>query len=182
MPGEPRDDTSGRVPFWAHQVVELLLGVLLLFQGARTGQHTAVLVGLGAALLVLALTSDGPVAAWPWIGRRVHRVLDFGFVVVLALAPVLLSLDRVLAIVVVELTAVAMGWLALRTSWTQPRRASRTASAVPDAPAVPDVPGGPTLARRLGAVTGDATRDAPRRLGRAVGRARPRAKRPPSPP
>ena len=65
------------MPFWAHQLAEMLLGGLLLIEGARTGQHTAVLVGMGGALLLLSLLSDGALGAWPWIGRRLHRVLDF---------------------------------------------------------------------------------------------------------
>ena len=78
---------SGWVPFWIHQLVELLLGMLLLVQGARTGEHTAVLVTLGGLLLLLALCSDGALAAWPWIGRRLHRVLDFVAAAVLAMVP-----------------------------------------------------------------------------------------------
>src|SRR5438046_7400653 len=109
------DEGAGRIPFWTHQLVELLLGILLLVQGARTGEHTAVLVTLGGLLLVLALCSDGPLGAWPWIGRRLHRVLDFVAAAVLALSPLLLSLDHVLAIVVLEVAAAGMAWLGLRT-------------------------------------------------------------------
>ena len=50
-----RHPSLGRVPFWIHQLVELLLGILLLVQGARTGEHTVVLVTLGSLLLLLAL-------------------------------------------------------------------------------------------------------------------------------
>ena len=66
---------------------ELLLGGLLLVEGARTGEHTAVLVSLGAVLLLLALCSDGALGAWPWIGRRLHRVLDLVAAAVLAREP-----------------------------------------------------------------------------------------------
>jgi hypothetical protein len=185
------DDAShGPVPFWVHQVVELLLGLLLLLEGARTAQDTALLVGLGAALLLLALMSDGALGAWPWISRRVHRVLDVVFAGLLALAPLVLSLDRVLPIVLIEAAAAALLWLALRTNWSPRKGGSSTrgpgaddpparAAPAPAAPAAPATREGPTLAHRLGAATGDVTRDAPRRLGRAVGRARRRIQGPP---
>src|SRR6476469_4590413 len=123
----------GRVPFWIHQLVELLLGVLLLVQGAHTGEHTAVLVTLGALLLLLALCSDGALAAWPWIGRRLHRALDLIAAAVLALSPLVLGLDHVLAIVILEVAAAAMVWLALRTEWraTPTRAAKRRAARAP---------------------------------------------------
>jgi hypothetical protein len=148
---------AGTVPFWAHQLAEMLLGGLLLIEGARTGQHTAVLVGLGGALLVLSLMSDGALGAWPWIGRRLHRVLDFAAAAILATGPLLLSLSAPLAIVVLEAAALGMVWLALRTNWS-PRRAPKPGRAV-----------------------GTARTDGPRQLGRAVGRARAKARRPPKP-
>src|SRR6478752_4517019 len=128
MAGAHDHPPAGRVPFWIHQLVELLLGGLLLVEGARTGEHTAVLVSLGALLLLLALCSDGALAAWPWIGRRLHRALDLIAAAVLALSPLVLGLDHVLAIVILEVAAAAMVWLALRTEWRTPVKRSRTRS------------------------------------------------------
>ena len=190
------DHSVGRVPFWIHQLVELLLGILLLVQGARTGEHTVVLVTLGGLLLVLALCSDGALGAWPWIGRRVHRVLDLVVAAVLAVSPLVFGLDHLLAIVILEIAAAAMLWLALRTEWrTRPSRAKRTArppAQGPDpapAPArnppatTPAAPAAP-LARKLGSAVGKARDDGPRQLGRLVGRAQRAAKaaRAPEPP
>jgi hypothetical protein len=182
---------EGRIPFWIHQLVELLLGVLLLVQGARTGEHTAVLVGLGALLILLALCSDGALGAWTLVNRRVHRVLDLVAVAVLALSPVFLGLDHVLAVVILEVAAGAMLWLALRTHW--PVRATRTAPPRPAAPAPAPTPPSPApaptppsparpaapeppLARKLGTAVGRARDDGPRQLGRLVGRAQRAAK------
>lgn len=177
---------GGRVPFWIHQLVELLLGILLLVQGARTGEHTAVLVTLGGLLLLLALCSDGALGAWPWIGRRVHRVLDLVAVAVLALSPLALGLDRVLPIVILEVAAGAMLWLALRTEWRSPVKRTRAApvarpatpsSEAPStgAPSAPPASGVP-IARKMGSAVGKARDDGPRRLGRLVGRAQRAAK------
>jgi hypothetical protein len=183
---------TARIPFWIHQLVELLLGLLLLVEGARTGEHTVVLVSLGALLLLLALCSDGALGAATWIGRRIHRVLDLVAAAVLAVSPLVLGLDRVLAIVLIEVAAGAMVWLALRTEWRpKPPRATKTrrptpAAAPPSAPSTP-APPAPPLARKLGGAIGRARDDGPRQLGRLVGRAQRVAKaattpEPPSPP
>ncbi len=181
MAGEHDRSSAGLVPFWAHQLAEMLLGGLLLVEGARTGQYTAVLVGMGGLLLLLALMSDGALGAWPWIGRRLHRVLDLVAAAALAVSPLVLSLDGVLAIVVLEAAALGMVWLALRTNWAaRARRSARTRPATPLAaaspaaaptPAAPSSPA-PPLARKLGTAVGKARDDGPRQLGRAVGRIR----------
>jgi len=193
MAGERDRSPAGLVPFWAHQLAEMLLGLLLLVEGARTGEHTAVLVGMGGLLLLLALMSDGALGVWPRIGRRLHRVLDFVAAAALAVSPLVLSLDAVLAIVVLEVAALGMVWLALRTNWTvRARRSARPrpapppvaaaaptpASAAPSSPAplspAPSspAPSSPPVARKLGTAVGKARDDGPRRLGRAVGRIR----------
>ena len=187
---DAHDHSVGRVPFWLHQLVELLLGILLLVEGARTGQHTVVLVSLGGVLLLLALCSDGALGAWTWIGRRVHRVLDLVVAAVLAVSPLLFGLDHLLAIVILEVAAAAMLWLALRTEWR--RREKPTPAAPPPAPAAPPKtpappnapaaapkpPAAPTppLARKVGSAVGKARDDGPRQLGRLVGRAQRAAK------
>jgi hypothetical protein len=188
---------AGRVPFWVHQLVELLLGGLLLIEGARAGEHTAVLVPLGVVLLLLALCSDGALGAWRWVGRRLHRVLDLVAAALLALSPVLLGLDHVFAIVVLEAAAAAMVWLALRTEWrATPKRATskpatmkpattKPATTMPatSKPGGPPTAGSPTVAPPTEGpapvTSGPQPRPAPspsapvaRKLGTAVGRAR----------
>ncbi|MDQ1431652.1 MAG: hypothetical protein QOF40_2254, partial [Actinomycetota bacterium] len=130
MAGDHDRTAAGAIPFWAHQLAEMLLGGLLLVEGARTGQHTAVLVGLGSALLLLSLSSDGALGAWPWIGRRVHRALDVVAAAVLAVSPLLLALSSALPIVILEAAAVGMVWLGLRTNWApKPVRRGRGGAA-----------------------------------------------------
>ena len=183
MAGEHDRSSAGLVPFWAHQLAEMLLGGLLLVEGARTGEHTAVLVGMGSLLLLLALMSDGALGAWPWIGRRLHRVLDLVAAAALAVSPLVLSLDAVLPVVILEVAAFGMLWLALRTNWAaRARRSARTRPATPPVAASPATAPAPTpappsspappLARKLGTAMGKARDDGPRQLGRAVGRIR----------
>jgi hypothetical protein len=188
------DSTTGRIPFWIHQVVEVLLGMVLLLEGARNAQHTAVLVALGALVLLLALSSDGALGVWAWIGRRLHRVLDLVVAAVLALSPLALGLDHVLAIVILEATAAGMAWLAFRTDW-HPRSKPRAASKSPRDATLSEtakprpVPTGDSVARKAGRAVGKARDDAPRKLGRLAGRAQRAARKamapsgpPPEPP
>lgn len=177
--------STGDVPFWVHQVVDMLLGVLVMVEGARDGNHTAVLVGFGAALLLLSLLSDGALGAWSLIGRRTHRVVDVLLALAFAAAPLVFSISDALPIAVLEGAAIALLWLSIRTSWVKrPSAAQRglgsrfrlrepaaTAEAEPEQSET-EVP----AARRLGAVVGrvreDGARTAGRATGRVVGRAR----------
>ena len=199
---DAHDHAGGRIPFWIHQLVELLLGILLLVQGARSGEHTAELVTLGCVLLLLALCTDGAFGAWTWIGRRLHRTLDVVVAAALALSPLVFGFDHALAIVIVEIAAAAMLWLAFRTEWrtraarkpARPAPASPTPSTPstsppvpsstppsPSTPASPSKPPSPPtpavpVARKLGSAVGKARDDGPRQLGRLVGRAQRAAK------
>lgn len=183
------DHSAGRIPFWVHQIVELLLGMLLLLQGARTGEHVVVLAGMGAVLLLLAVCSEGALAAWPWIGPRLHRVLDLVVAAALAVSPLVLGITHVLSIVVLELAAGAMVWLGVRTEWRRTARRPARSTPAPStthAPSTPHAPGrppaagpradSPPVARKLGAAVGKARDDGPRQLGRLVGRAHRAAK------
>jgi uncharacterized membrane protein YhaH (DUF805 family) len=169
---DAQEHTHGRVPFWAHQLAEILLGVVLLFEGARNDSHVAVIL-TGALLLVFSLVSDGPVSAWPLLGRRVHRVGDFVVAAVLAVSPLLLGITDVVAIVLLEGAALALVWLGLRTDFTAPRRRARTkppvrARVAPKAAPAPT----PPSARSAGRALGRMRATGPRAVGRAMGRAR----------
>ena len=92
----PNAPAGVRVPFWAHQLAEMLLGVVLLFEGARTGTHVAVVV-VGVVLILFSLMTEGPLCAWPVIPRKLHRVGDVVFAVVLVASPLLLGIDESIA-------------------------------------------------------------------------------------
>jgi len=169
-------ETGARVPFWAHQLAEILLGVVLLFEGARTGTHVAVMAA-GIALLVFSVITDGPLSAWPLIPRRIHRIGDFVFAGIFAVSPFLFGVDDAAGIVLLGAAAVVMLWLGLRSDFRTPakRRGRRSEPAPrPNPTATPKPAAGPVAARP--AVP--SARDAGRTLGRlrtgglrAVGRA-----------
>jgi hypothetical protein len=62
-------------PFWMHQFVEYIIGLALIGQGM---QDPAPLVPTAAGVLVLvnAAAVRGPLGAFKFIGRGVHRWLD----------------------------------------------------------------------------------------------------------
>jgi hypothetical protein len=175
------------VPFWAHQVAEILLAVVLLFEGARNDSHVAV-IATGALLLVFSLLSKGPVAAWPLLGRRAHRVGDFSVAAVLAVSPLVLGITDVLAIVLLEGASLVLVWLGVRTDFAAARRRARrpatTASPRQPPPSTPASPapsaGSASSApskrsvpsvRSAGRSLGRMRAGGPRAVGRALGKA-----------
>jgi len=72
--------------FWAHQLVEYLLGLGAIAAGAQS--ETPLLPCLGGALLLLnAGSTEGALGAFRLVPRRVHRLVDIVLVgVLLAMA------------------------------------------------------------------------------------------------
>lgn len=68
-------------PFWMHQAVEYLIG-LVLIGAAFQAPEPAVPAVMGVVVLGNSAIARGPLSAFPLVGRRVHRWLD---VVVMAL-------------------------------------------------------------------------------------------------
>ena len=66
---------TGKRPFWAHQLVEYILGGALVASGLQSPQPIVPAV-LGGFLLLYAAATRGALAAFRWIDRRVHRVVD----------------------------------------------------------------------------------------------------------
>ncbi len=124
-----------KLAFWVHQGVEYLVGFLVISQALQASEPAVPIIA-GAAVLLLALTADGPLAAFKAVPRRVHRVLD----VVVAVGLVVLAIvarDSLgeLGLIVVVAVAAALGVLVYRTDYREPRRRQRAAA--PAAPAVP---------------------------------------------
>lgn len=70
-------------PFWMHQVVEYLIGIVLVgaaFQALRP----VVPAVMGVLIIANAAIARGPASAYPLVGRTVHRWLDVVVIIVLA--------------------------------------------------------------------------------------------------
>jgi hypothetical protein len=84
----PAVASSGKRPFWLHQLAEYVLAGGLLATGLR-GDDPLLPVVLGVALALNAACVDGPFGAFRVLSRRAHRVIDIvilaGMVVALVL-------------------------------------------------------------------------------------------------
>jgi hypothetical protein len=82
---------SGRAqrPFWLHQLVEYMIGLILVATGLQ-GPEPLVPAVVGGVVLLNAAVAIGPLGAFRLVGRRLHRVVDLvviAFVVVAAVQP-----------------------------------------------------------------------------------------------
>ena len=163
-------DERPRIAFWMHQATEYLLGVLLFLTALRQVGAAMVYTLAGGLLLTgLAAVTAGPLAAFRWLSRPTHRVLDMALVAFLAASPLLLRFRSWGLVIVAEGMALALATLARRTAYVDPPKPPRR----PRPPVTPIVN---NAARAAGHLLGKAGADAPHRLGRFVGR----HKRPPS--
>lgn len=74
-------------PFWIHQLVEYIIGLALIAQGMQDPEPLIPTLA-GVLVLVNAAAVRGPMGAFKFIGRRVHRWLDVLVMLVIALAAV----------------------------------------------------------------------------------------------
>lgn len=78
-----------RRPFWMHQLVEYIIGLALIAQGMQDPEPL-VPTAAGVLVLVNAAAVRGPLGAFKFIGRGLHRWLDLlvgAAIVVAALQP-----------------------------------------------------------------------------------------------
>lgn len=125
-------------PFWLHQAVEYLLGIILILQGLQMPEPVVPAIA-GVLVLVNAAVAIGPASAFRWVGRRTHRILDLvvmGLVVALALQP-WISVDngtRGMMLIVVAVHAVV--WWYTDFAEREQRRRRRLDQARPSSEAV----------------------------------------------
>jgi hypothetical protein len=62
-------------PFWLHQVVEYILGIVLISQGLQL-REPLTLTTAGIAILINAAVVSGPLSAFKWTTRGAHKVCD----------------------------------------------------------------------------------------------------------
>lgn len=79
-------------PFWLHQIVEYLVG-LMLIAAALQSPDPAVPAVLGVVVLGNAAIAIGPAGAFRLVGRKLHRTLDVVVIALLAVTAVQPWLD-----------------------------------------------------------------------------------------
>jgi uncharacterized membrane protein len=62
-------------PFWLHQIVEYILGVVLISQGLQL-REPLTLTAAGIVILVNAAVVTGPISAFQFFSRRAHQFCD----------------------------------------------------------------------------------------------------------
>ncbi|MEO6652045.1 MAG: hypothetical protein ABIP17_05245 [Ilumatobacteraceae bacterium] len=110
-------------PFWIHQFAEYLIGIALVAQGLQERDPLVPAVA-GMAIICNAAIVRGPLGAFKWVGRSVHRWLDVLVMIgilVAALQPWFTVPSGGRAIMLVIL--VPLGFLWFYTDWAE--RASR---------------------------------------------------------
>lgn len=74
-------------PFWIHQFVEYLIGVALVAQGLQEKDPLVPAVA-GVVVLLNAAIARGPLGAFRWVGRSLHRWLDLAVMALILFAAV----------------------------------------------------------------------------------------------
>lgn len=96
------------IPFWVLQATEIVVALVFVDISVHVAR-SGLLVGGAVALLVLAVTAQGPLGFFRLIGQRLHRHLTMAVSVALMLAPLIPALRRdVQGIIVVEFGAVGL--------------------------------------------------------------------------
>ena len=69
-------------PFWLHQLVEYILGIVLISQGLQL-REPLTLTTAGIAILINAAVVSGPLSAFRWTTRGAHKICDLALIVAL---------------------------------------------------------------------------------------------------
>ena len=117
-------------PFWIHQLAEYLIGVALVAQGMQEKDPVVPAVA-GIVVIVNVAIVRGPLGAFKWVGRGMHRWLDLAVMIGILVAAVqpwfpVPPGGRLIMLVVL----VPLGFLWFYTDWAerrsrQERRAER---------------------------------------------------------
>jgi hypothetical protein len=113
-------------PFWIHQLAEYLIGVALIAQGLQERDPVVPAVA-GLVVLLNASIVRGPLGAFKWVGRGLHRWLDLVVMAGILVAAVQPWFEvppggRVIMLVIL----VPLGFLWFYTDWAErPSRQQR---------------------------------------------------------
>jgi hypothetical protein len=120
-------------PFWIHQVAEYLIGIALVTQGLQDPEPVVPCV-VGTLVIFNAAIARGPLGAFRWVGRGLHRWFDIGLMVLIAVAAVqpwieVSTTGRAMMLV----TLLPLGFLWFYTDWADrtARKERRKANAGP---------------------------------------------------
>jgi hypothetical protein len=108
-------------PFWVHQLSEYLIGLALIAQGLQDPEPLVPAV-VGALIMVNAAAVRGPLGAFKFMGRGVHRWLDVAVMTVVLVGAVqpwveISAIGRLTMLVVLA----PMGFLWFYTDWAERR-------------------------------------------------------------
>ena len=103
--------------FWLHQIVEYLIAAALILMSAQS-EYPIVTSAFGIALLINVTITDGPLSAYKIISRKVHRIIDWLYVVALIVGSLSLDIDQSTRTTLFGV-AVALVVIALSTNYTK---------------------------------------------------------------
>ena len=119
-------------PFWMHQAVEYILGIVLVAQGLQVPKASEAVIPAVSGVLILvnaAIVRGGALSAFRIVSRAMHRILDLvvlAVVVVLAVQP-WLPVDSGARLVMLAIAAV-MGFVWWQSSFVEKTPRGRGAS------------------------------------------------------
>lgn len=79
--------------FWLHQLVEYGIAAGLIMLSAQTSTPAPPAI-VGAAMLLNAACTPGPLGAFRWFSRRAHRNLDWAIIVAAIVAAFVVEADQ----------------------------------------------------------------------------------------
>lgn len=116
------DAVRGKRPFWMHQLVEYILGIVLIAQGLQSPTPAAPAVAGGLVVLNAAIVR-GPLSAFRVLSRGQHRIADLvviAAVVAMAVQPAV-HVDPTVRIVMAVIAGV-MAFVWLQSNFTEKQR------------------------------------------------------------
>ncbi len=103
--------------FWLHQIVEYLIAAALILISAQS-DYPIVTSAFGIALLINVTITDGPLSAYKIISRKIHRIIDWLYVVALIVGALALDIDQSTRTTLFGV-AIALVVIALSTNYTK---------------------------------------------------------------
>jgi hypothetical protein len=113
-------------PFWIHQMAEYVIGIAIVSQGLQDPEPLIPSI-VGTLVILNAAIVRGPLGAFRWVGRRLHRWIDIGLMVLIAFTALqpwvdIASTGRGLMLIML----LPLGFLWFYTDWAErPARKQR---------------------------------------------------------